>query len=72
LWKESARKGHIYAHIELAKYYEHKERNIKSALKWARSAHKEIERAEVPAYIRKHWLAEINHRLERLEHKAGL
>jgi len=72
LWKKSAGKGHIYAHIELAKYYEHKERNIKTALKWAKLARKEAERADLPAYIRKHWLAEIDHRLERLERKAGL
>ncbi|MDD2923427.1 MAG: ribonuclease H-like domain-containing protein, partial [Anaerolineales bacterium] len=72
LWKKSAGRGHIYAHIELAKYYEHKERNAKTALKWAKSARKEAERAELPAYIRKHWLAEIDHRLERLERKAGL
>jgi uncharacterized protein YprB with RNaseH-like and TPR domain len=72
LWKKSAGKGHIYAHIELAKYYEHKERDVKSALKWARSARQEAEHAELPAYIRKHWLADIDHRLERLERKAGL
>ncbi len=72
LWKKSANKGHIYAQIELAKYYEHKKRDAKSALKWAQSARKEAERAELPAYIRKHWLAEINHRLARLERKADL
>ena len=72
LWKESARKGHIYAHVELAKHYEHKARDVKSALKWAKSARKKIEGAEMPEYARKHWLTEINHRLERLERKAGL
>jgi len=72
LWKKSARKGHIYAHVELAKHYEHKQRDAQSALKWAKSARMEAERADLPAYIRKHWLAEIDHRLERLERKAGL
>lgn len=72
LWRQAAKKGHIYAHIELAKYYEHKQRDAKSALKWAKSARQEAERAELPAYIRKHWLAEIDHRLARLERKAGL
>lgn len=72
LWKESARKGHAYAHIELAKHYEHKERDVKSALKWTRSARKEIERADLPEYARKHWLSEINRRQARLERKAGL
>jgi len=72
LWEQAASKGHIYAHIELAKHYEHKLRDIKSSIKWAKSARKEVEKADLPAYIRKHWLNEIDHRLERLERKAGL
>jgi uncharacterized protein YprB with RNaseH-like and TPR domain len=72
LWEEAAGKGHIYAHIELAKYYEHKMRDVKMSLKWAKSARKEVEHADLPAYIRKHWLAEIDHRLGRLERKAGV
>ncbi|GAB1472228.1 hypothetical protein MASR2M66_31060 [Chloroflexota bacterium] len=72
LWKAAAKKGHVYAHIELAKYYEHKTRDVKAALKWARSARTEAEKADLPAYVRNHWLAEIDHRLERLLRKAGL
>jgi uncharacterized protein YprB with RNaseH-like and TPR domain len=72
LWEEAAKKGHIYAHIEMAKYYEHKMREIQTSLQWARSARNEVERANLPAYIRKHWLTEIDHRLKRLERKAGL
>lgn len=72
LWEQAADKGHIYAHIEIAKYYEHKLRDIKSSIKWAKSARKEVELADLPAYMRKHWLNEIDHRLTRLERKAGL
>lgn len=72
LWEQAAGKGHIYAHIELAKHYEHKHRDVKSSIKWARSARNEVERANLPAYIRTHWLTEIDHRLARLERKAGL
>jgi uncharacterized protein YprB with RNaseH-like and TPR domain len=72
LWKEAAQKGHIYAHIELAKYYEHKERDVKSARKWTISAYKEAERADLPAFMRKHWLDEISHRQARLERKDSL
>ncbi len=72
LWEEAARKGHIYAHIELAKYYEHKMRDVKTSIQWAKSARKEVENADLPAYIRKHWLSEIDHRLSRLERKAGV
>jgi tetratricopeptide (TPR) repeat protein len=72
LWEQAAGKGHIYAHIELAKHYEHKLRDIKSAIIWTKSSRKEVEKADLPAYIRKHWLDEIDHRLARLERKAGL
>ena len=72
LWEEAAAKGHIYAHIELAKHYEHKMRDPKTSMQWAKSARKEVENADLPAYIRKHWLGEIDHRLARLERKAGL
>lgn len=71
LWKQAAKQGHLYAFIELAKYYEHKERDVKSALKWTRSALKHVEKTDLPAYMRKHWMAEIGHRMERLERKAG-
>ncbi len=72
LWEEAAGRGHIYAYIELAKHYEHKMRDAKTSIKWARSARTEVEKADLPAYVRKHWLGEIDHRLARLERKAGL
>jgi hypothetical protein len=72
LWEQAAEKGHIYAHIELAKYYEHKLRDVPSSIRWARAARREVEKTDLPAYVRKHWLAEIDHRLARLERKAGL
>ena len=69
LWEKAASEGHIYAYIEMAKYYEHKLRDVKTALKWTKSAWEEVERADLPAYVRKHWLDEITHRLKRLERK---
>jgi len=72
LWKESAKRGHLYAFIELAKYYEHKQRDVKSALKWTNSALKQVEKDDMPAYMRKYWMDEIEHRRERLERKAGI
>src|SRR5258706_2315272 len=72
LWEQAAGEGHIYAHIELAKYYEHKIRDPKISIKWTKSARKLAERADLPAYIRKHWLDEIDRRLLRLRRKAGL
>jgi hypothetical protein len=72
LWEEAAHKNHIYAHIELSKYYEHKLRDAQTALQWANTARAEIEKADLPSYIRTHWLSEIDHRLARLQRKAGL
>jgi hypothetical protein len=71
-WERAAAKGHIYAHIELAKYHEHRARNLKASLKWARSARRLVAQANLPTYVRKHWLQEIDHRLARLERKAGI
>ncbi|MCC7117418.1 MAG: ribonuclease H-like domain-containing protein [Anaerolineales bacterium] len=70
LWEEAAAQGHIYAQIELAKYFEHTRRDMKSAAQWANAARKLAERADLPAYMRKHWLEEIDHRLARLARKA--
>jgi uncharacterized protein len=71
LWEKAAAEGHIYAHIEMAKYYEHKRRDVKSAIQWTRSALEHVQQADLPPYIRKHWLDEITHRLARLERKKG-
>jgi uncharacterized protein YprB with RNaseH-like and TPR domain len=71
LWEEAALNGHIYAHIEMAKYYEHKCRDVKTALQWTHSALEHMQHADLPAYVRKHWLDEIHHRLARLERKDG-
>lgn len=72
LWEEAARQGHLYAFVELAKHYEHKQRDVKSALKWTTSAMKRVEKEDMPVYIRKHWMNEIEHRMERLKRKAGI
>ncbi|GAB4542153.1 MAG: metal-dependent exonucleaseMrfB [Anaerolineales bacterium] len=71
-WRQAAQRGHLYAHIELAKYYEHQRRDISAALTWTQRAEEALARAELPAYIRSHWQAEITHRAERLRRKAGV
>ena len=70
LWEKAASEGHIYAYVELAKYYEHRQRDVKSALKWTKSALKKVEHADMPVYIRRHWQEELNHRRARLEAKS--
>jgi hypothetical protein len=70
-WAQAAHQGHIYAHVELAKYYEHKRKDHKAALKWTRLAMNRVEQADIPLYERKHWLAELDHRRKRLEEKQS-
>ncbi len=67
LWEQAAAQGHIYAHVELAKYYEHRGRDPKSALQWTRSALDDLKHLDLPIYMRKHWEQELKHRRERLE-----
>ena len=71
LWEQAATQGHIYAHIELAKFYEHRRRDPKSALDWTLSALQDLAHADLPAYIRKHWEQELQHRRKRLETRLG-
>lgn len=73
LWQKAAGAGHIYAHIELAKHHEHRLRDPRTAMKWAQSARELVQQdLSMPAYIRDHWLNEVDHRLQRLQKKAGL
>lgn len=71
LWKGAAKQGHIFAHVELAKYYEHHVRDFTEALKWTTRAEELIRMQEMPAYERRHWIEELEHRKKRLEKKAG-
>jgi uncharacterized protein YprB with RNaseH-like and TPR domain len=71
LWEQAAAQGHIYAHVELAKYYEHKLRDPKSALAWTLSALEDIERLDLAPYMRKYWQTELTHRKMRLEERTA-
>lgn len=72
LWEQAAAEGHIYAHVELAKYYEHARKDPTSALRWTLSAVGHIrEDLFLPAYMKKHWMDELEHRQARLEDKLA-
>lgn len=66
LWREAAEDGHVYAHIELAKYYEHHLSNIQEALKWSNLAEEIVEELDIPRYEYRHWKEELEHRKKRL------
>jgi uncharacterized protein YprB with RNaseH-like and TPR domain len=68
-WEQAAAQGHVYAHVELAKHYEHHIRDYHEAQKWARDALKRVTSGELPDYVREHWQTELEHRLKRLKRK---
>jgi hypothetical protein len=68
-WEQAASQGHIYACIELAKHYEHRRRDFLEAQKWVESAMELVKEGDLPAYMRQHWQAELEHRFTRLEEK---
>jgi uncharacterized protein YprB with RNaseH-like and TPR domain len=69
-WEQAAAQGHVYAHVELAKFYEHRRRDIPAAQRWAGSALGLVASGALPPYARAHWQAELEHRLARLEGKS--
>jgi hypothetical protein len=71
LWQQAAAEGHIYAHVELAKYYEHSLRDPAAAQAWTVSAIQHAKSADLPKYVYQHWMDELEHRLKRLQDKAG-
>jgi uncharacterized protein len=68
-WEQAAAHGHIYACIELAKHYEHHHREYLEAQKWVNFALELATSEDLPAYMRQHWQAELEHRLTRLTGK---
>jgi uncharacterized protein YprB with RNaseH-like and TPR domain len=70
LWEQAAAEGHIYAHVELAKYYEHTRKEPATAFAWTKGAIQHAQSADLPPYIRQHWLDELEHRLGRLQAKV--
>jgi hypothetical protein len=70
LWEKAAADGHVYALVELAKYYEHQVRDMAAALAWTRKAMERVAELDIPRYEYKHWMEELEHRKERLEGKS--
>jgi len=66
LWTEAARSGQIYAHVELAKLYEHRERDYAAAQRWTQAAIDRVIESGAPAAQCEQRLAELRHRLDRL------
>ena len=74
LWKKAADQQQIEACVELAKYYEHNQRDYIEAIKWTQIALDLMLRPELNPFDRRKLMGELNKRLERLvnkQNKAG-
>jgi uncharacterized protein YprB with RNaseH-like and TPR domain len=70
-WREAADGGQIYAHVELAKFYEHRMRDYEAAAQWTQAALERVNAPEFPRQARREWSADLEHRLARLRRKLG-
>jgi hypothetical protein len=71
LWEQAASDGHVYAHVELAKYHEHQRRDYAEALKWTISAAELVGTLDIPRYEYNHWMEELTRRKDRLVGKSS-
>lgn len=71
LWEEAARRQHLHAHIELAKYYEHRVLDFGEAIYWTETALSIIGQPGFSTLEKNIWQAELEHRLARLRRKRN-
>jgi hypothetical protein len=66
LWMRAAGQHHLYAIEELAKLYEHGERDFTAALSWTENALRIINQGDTPLSIQLQWKDSLLHRKKRL------
>jgi uncharacterized protein YprB with RNaseH-like and TPR domain len=71
LWQIAAESGEIYAFIELAKYFEHRQGAYQEAILWTKKAMDLISTSNTLRFESRHWFPELDHRLKRLERKLS-
>lgn len=71
LWEKGTRYKDINSYVELAKFYEHKSREYDMAIMWTESAINVLNKAEFNAYEKRYWMAELEHRLNRLVRRSS-
>lgn len=69
LWQNAAWRREIYAHVELAKYFEHQQRDFRVALKWTETAISVIRNGGLAQRDKLRLLPELTHRQQRLHQK---
>ena len=70
LWLKAAGHRKVYAHVELAKYHEHKRRDFRRAKQWTLAAIDLVNQGGLPPYSRDRWLWDLRRRLGRIRRKA--
>ena len=68
-WQLAADGKQIYAHVELAKFYEHKQRDYHEAALWTQTALDILTTPSASGRDRREWLSDLKHRLARLQRK---
>jgi len=71
LWKQAAFHWNLEAHLELAKAYEHRQRDARAALEWTQAAIQLIAHSQAQPFEKRARLAELEHRRARLERKLA-
>ncbi len=69
LWEQAAEQNHLYAFEELAKYYEHRVKDLTAAQDWTLRAITILDKINIPAYQFNDWQESLNHRLNRLNRR---
>jgi uncharacterized protein len=69
LWHKAASEGQFYAHIDLAKYFEHRKKDYQSAMNWTNKAMEILNEMDLPRYIVRQKKAELTKRSLRLQKK---
>jgi len=71
LWWQAAAERQLYAHEELAKYYEHSEKNFAEALRWTDAALALVNLSSTPFADKLLWQEPLLHRQNRLKDKIA-
>ncbi|MCB0166583.1 MAG: ribonuclease H-like domain-containing protein [Anaerolineae bacterium] len=71
VWELAAEGRQIYAHVELAKFYEHKQRDYRQALDWTEIALDLLNQPTASRHERQEWLGDLKHRRARLQKKLA-
>lgn len=71
LWRKAADYSQVDACIEIAKYYEHRQRDIEEALHWSTAALDCLERSQLSPALYRFFASDLQRRLERLKRKKN-